>query len=137
MTKQITYKKQGDGLDSWIVRYYDDNEVLINQELVYKNPNLTPIEEEKIKYDQRVLDGQDAYLMLMAELRITSKQYNLHRDVNKFIEEKLELVKSQVINGQWISAREKLDLVIVEGYLTQELYDRIKLELDTYISENY
>ena len=137
MTKRITYKKQGDGLDSWIVRYYDDNEVLIDQELVYKNPNLTPIEEEKIKYDQRVVDGKDAYLMLMAELRLTSKQNNYPREVNKFIEEKLELVRSQVVSGQWISAREKLDLVVVESYLTQELYDRIQLKIDTYISENY
>ena len=95
------------------------------------------VTEEKKRYDQRVLDGQNANLMLMAELRLNSIQNNLPREVNKYIEEKLELVRSQVVSGQWISAREKLDLVVVEGYLTQELYDRIKLKLDTYISENY
>lgn len=95
------------------------------------------ITEEKQKYDQRVLDGQNAYLMLMAELRLNSKHNNLPREVNKYIEEKLESVRIQVVSGQWISAREKLDLVVVEGYLTQELYDKIQLKIDTYILENY
>jgi len=99
--------------------------------------DIDPIYEEKLKYDQRKKDGSDAFLMLMSELRIYSKENNLPREVNRYIEDKLEFVKSQVIEGQWISAREKLDLVIVEGYLTQELYDRIQLKIDTYILENY
>lgn len=111
-------------------------EMVINREYEVET-GIDDVSEEKLRYDQRVKDGQEAYLMLMAELRLKSKQENLPREINKFIEEKLEFVKSQVINGQWISAREKLDLVVVEGYLTQELYDRIQLKLDTYISENY
>lgn len=96
-----------------------------------------PIVEEKRKYDQRVIDGQNAFLSLMAELRLYSIANSLPRAVNRYIEDKLELVKSQVIEGQWVSAHEKLDAVIVEGFLSQELYDRIKNTLEAYILTSY
>lgn len=138
MEKVIQYKKQGNGQDSWIIRYLDENgENVQLPEIIYEDPSLSPIEEEKLKYDQRVKDGMDEYLMLMAELRLNSIANNLPREVNKYIEEKLESVRIQVVSGQWWSALEKLETVVVESYLTQELYDRIYLKITTYISESY
>lgn len=93
--------------------------------------------DEKLKYDQRVIDGQNAYLSLMAELRLTGIANGYPRSVLRGIEDKLELVKSQVVDGQWVSAREKLEDVVVESPLSQELYDRIKDTLETYILTSY
>ena len=86
---------------------------------------------------KRRADGEVAFFNLMAELRLHSLQNSLDRSINKYIERKLKDVRDEVLLGQWISAREYLDEVVVEGYLTQELYDRVKDTLDTYIAENY
>jgi hypothetical protein len=87
--------------------------------------------------NKRKNDGEKAFFELMAELRLHSLQNSLPRAVNKYIERKLKTVRDEVCLGQWISAREYLDEVVVEGFLTQELYDRVKNKLDTYIAENY
>lgn len=86
---------------------------------------------------KRVIDGQQAFYSLMSELAVTREQNNLPREINKFIERKLKNVRDEIVLGQWISAREYLDEVVVESYLTQELYDRVKSTLDAYIAENY
>lgn len=94
-------------------------------------------QEVEFYINKRQNDGVKAFFNLMAELRLFSLQNNLPRAVNKYIERKLKNVRDEVCLGQWISAREYLDEVVVEGYLTQELYDRVKNTLDTYIVENY
>lgn len=96
---------------------------IINEALLYSN--------------KRAIDGQKAFFELMAELRLNSIQNNYPREVNKFIERKLKNVRDEVILGQWLSAKEYLDEVTVESYLTQQLWDRINLKLTTYIDENY
>ena len=95
------------------------------------------VDEVNFYINKRQNDGVRAFFNLMAELRLFSLQNGLPRAVNKYIERKLKNVRDEVCLGQWISAREYLDEVIVEGYLTQELYDRVKNTLDTYITENY
>lgn len=49
MIKDITYKKQGDGLDSWIVKTYDEKGDLLNAELVYENPQNKEVLMWKLK----------------------------------------------------------------------------------------
>jgi hypothetical protein len=94
------------------------------------------LEAEKYEY-KRAADGVKAFYELMAELRLNSLMNGYPRAVNKYIERKLINVRNEVCLGQWLSAREYLDEVIIEGYLTQALYDRVKDKLDTYIAENY
>lgn len=97
-----------------------------------------PIYAETVNYlYKRKVDGEKAFFELMAELRLNSLANSLPREVNKYIERKLKNVRDEVILGQWLSAREYLDEIVVEGYLTQALYDRVKDKLDTYIAENY
>lgn len=157
MIKIIDHKAQPEG-DTWIVQEVDENGDEFSKYLTRDKKivldyltsipkseadalpfihTVNAIELERARYDKRCIDGQSAYLMLMAELRLNSITNNLSREVNKEIEEKLESVRIQVVSGQWISAREKLAMVQVGGYLTQELYDRIKLALDNYIAQNY
>lgn len=96
------------------------------------------IQNEALIYEnKRALDGQRAFYLLMSELKQNSEVNSYPRAINKFIERKLKNVRDEVINGQWISAKEYLDEVTVESYLTQELWDRINLKLTTYIAENY
>lgn len=38
MTKEIKYKKQGDGRDSWEIKEYDVDK-LVNAYMVYEDPN--------------------------------------------------------------------------------------------------
>lgn len=97
-----------------------------------------PIYRERMLYmHKRMVDGQVAFFGLMSELKKNSEDNNLPRSINKFIERKLKNVRDEVFKGQWISAREYLDEVIVEGFLTIELYNRVKDTLDTYIANNY
>lgn len=158
MQKIIGFKEQANGLKSWIIQEVDSNDneitktmttdksVVFNYLLSIPESELNAlpfidsinrIELEKHRYDKRVTDGQSAYLMLMAELRLNSITNNLPREVNREIEEKLESVRIQVVSGQWISALEKLQAVQVGGYLTQQLYDRIQTSLTEYIAANY
>lgn len=94
-------------------------------------------QEVEFYINKRQNDGVKAFFNLMAELRLMSLQNGYPRAINKYIERKLKQVRDEVCLGQWISAREYLDEVVVEGYLTQELYDRVKNTLDTYIAQNY
>lgn len=97
-----------------------------------------PVYAETVNYlYRRKIDGEQAFFELMAELRLNSIVNSLPREVNKYIERKLKNVRDEVLLGQWISAREYLDEVVVEGYLTIELWDRVKDKLDTYIAANY
>ncbi len=128
MILSITEKQQGDGTTSWTIEY--DDKV---PEIVFKYPSTVEVLNEKILYDKRKEDGINAYLMLAAEFRVSSNP----REVVKLIEDKLELVRNEIINGQWITAREKLEEVAISAEFTQEIYDRLHLSLTTYITENY
>jgi hypothetical protein len=49
MTKEIKYKSQGDGRDSWEISEYE-GDVLMNRFMVYKDPNKspTPLSDEEL-----------------------------------------------------------------------------------------
>ena len=98
---------------------------------------LSPIDLEAEKYQQRIDDGIQMSINLMSELRVNSKVNNLPRQVNDYIEQKLEKVKTNIDRGWWVTALEELEQVTVESYFTQELYDRLYNTITTYIAENY
>lgn len=134
MYQEFEHKIQEDGSDSWIVSDYesDAKEVLINRCMVFTDPTDT-ILVEKQKYDKRLIDGMDAYLILIAEFRISG----LTRDIIKALENQLESVRNEITNGQWITGLEKLEEISTSTELTQEIYDRLHLSLTTYINNNY
>lgn len=43
MTKEIRYKLQGDGRDSWEICEYNEDNILISKYMVYEDPNEKPI----------------------------------------------------------------------------------------------
>lgn len=97
----------------------------------------TAIRTEVRLYTKRIKDGRKLSKNLMSELRLNSKKNQLPREVNAYIETKLDKVKLNIDRGWWVTALEELESTTVELYFTQDLYDRIHLTISTYISENY
>ena len=128
LATQIIHKVQGDGSDTWFI-YYEDK----IPEMVTKDPNTLAIFNEKLKYYERTPDGLDAYLNIAAEFRLCG----LSRDIRKSLENQLEAVRNELVNGQWVTSLEKLEECGITTELTQEIYDRLHLSLTTYISANY
>ena len=73
----------------------------------------------------------------MSELRLNSLENDFPRIVNKTIEDEFMKVTEAVERGWWITAKEECEIVVVGGYVSQELYDRIYLTITNYILENY
>ena len=132
---EITHKEQGNGKDSWTITEWEDStkDVMIDRKLVYANPGTAEVYTERLKYEQRKIDGVNAYLNIAAEFRLSP----LSRDIRKNLESRLEAVRNELVNGQWITSLEKLEECTVTGNLTQEIYDRLHLSLTTYITNNY
>lgn len=112
------------------------NETLLNTK-IDNHSKVDSLNDEIAKYYQRQHDGKVAIIQLMAELRLNAIVNNYPRIVNATIENAFWDVAIAINNGWWITAMEKSDLVVVIGYVTQELKDRIQLKISTYISENY
>jgi hypothetical protein len=96
-----------------------------------------PLDDEITKYYQRQNDGKSAIIKMMAELRLNAIALNLPRSVNREIENKYWEVTVAINNGWWITAKEKAELVAVEGVVTQGLYDSILAKINGYIALNY
>ena len=99
--------------------------------------NKNPISDEFIQYEKRQRDGLQSLNLMMAELRLNSIQNNYPREVNKSIEEAFSGVINAIQLGWWVTAKEKCELVVVEGYITQDLWDRIYGTITNYIAANY
>lgn len=147
----VGHKLQG-GIDLWTVEDTDTKYITTDKTVVLTYlasipksqadqldfiSSVNPVELEKFRYDKRVKDGCDAYLNLMAEMRLFAQANNQDRSINKEIERRLEMVKSQVCLGQWISAKEYLLEVEISGPFTQELWDQINDMITIYITNNY
>lgn len=104
---------------------------------VNDTPTNCEIKIESKLYLKRIADGRKMSRDLMSELRVNSKTNGLPRSVNKAIETKLEKVKLNIDRGWWVTAKEELDLLTIDAYFTQELFDRINLTITNYIAANY
>ena len=88
-------------------------------------------------YLKRIEDGQLMSIYLMSELRLESVINGYNRDVNRYIEIKLDKVKINIDRGWWVTALETLENIVVESYFTQELYDKLHNTITNYILINY
>lgn len=57
MERIITYKKQGNGLDSWIIQYVENGQEVKCREVVYEDPNLPA---KKLNIDNIDIDSMTA-----------------------------------------------------------------------------
>lgn len=94
------------------------------------------IDKEYALYLQRRADGLDAVLRLSAELRVAKLAGVISDAQHTGIEIILEPVRAEVVLGQWIGGRQKLE-AIDPSQVGQALYDRIMNKLNEYIILNY
>jgi hypothetical protein len=95
--------------------------------------------EEDIQsgYYTRELDGREYYRHMRAYLlkSISSGVYT--REEGDEIDVKLEKVIGKILTGDWVSASNRLNEVVVEGSFTQEYKDMILSDINSYINDNY
>lgn len=91
--------------------------------------------KETEMYKKRTLDGINAYAEISAEFRLAKLSGILTEEQHVEIESILIPVREEVLAGQWISARQKLEGIgVVIGV---QLYNRLHTQISNYIDENY
>jgi len=103
----------------------------INLQMAY-----APIQAEFDMYQKRKADGVDAYLLQSAKLRLAKLSGQITEEGHSAIEELLRPVRDEVVNGQWINAKAKLEAIGSES-VGIDFYTELHTELTTYINENY
>lgn len=93
------------------------------------------LRKETEMYKKRTLDGINAYAEISAEFRLAKLSGVISEEQHAAIEETLIPVRNEVLAGQWISARQKLEGIgVVIGV---QLYNRLHTQISNYINENY
>lgn len=93
-------------------------------------------ESEKLKYIQRIKDGQEKYAELSAEFRLAKLSGQISEETHSVIEDILIPVRNEVLAGQWMSALTKLE-GIGSTLIGENLYNRLHNDIQTYISNSY
>lgn len=93
------------------------------------------LKEETEMYRKRQCDGVLAYAEISAEFRLAKLSGVLTEEQHGAIEAILIPVRNEVLAGQWISARQKLEEIGV--VIGAELYNRLHAQISNYIAENY
>ncbi len=93
-------------------------------------------QNEFAKYQLRQSRGLQRYLNLCAEFRIAKESGSITPEFYQLLEDTLEPVRTELVNGQFITAKRKL-IEIGSSIVTQELYDRFYNSIQTDIEELY
>jgi hypothetical protein len=94
------------------------------------------LEDEYQLYIKRKDDGMKAYLMISAELRTAKLSGQINEEQHQVIESTLEGVREEVVLGQWIGAKRKLEL-IGSTLIGETMYNDLHSRITSYISDNY
>ena len=92
--------------------------------------------EELSRYQTRQSRGLQRYLNLCAEFRIAKESGSITPEFYETLEDTLEPVRTELVNGQFITAKRKL-IEIGSSIVTQELYDRFYNSIQIDINELY
>ena len=93
------------------------------------------LRKETEMYKKRTQDGINAYAEISAEFRLAKLSGILTEEQHGAIEAILIPVRNEVLAGQWISARQKLEEIgVVIGV---QLYNRLHTQISNYINKNY
>lgn len=90
---------------------------------------------ETEKYKKRTQDGINAYAEISAEFRLAKLAGIITEQQHGAIESMLIPVRNEVLAGQWISAKQKLEEIGV--VIGADLYNRLHNQITNYINENY
>ncbi|WP_339889860.1 hypothetical protein [uncultured Flavobacterium sp.] len=113
--------------------------------IIITEPTPQEIQEQQIKqalssetekYKQRQADGVQMYAEISAEFRLAKLNGLMSESTQSAIERILIPVRNEVLAGQWISAKNELEL-IGNSTIGVDLYDRLHNQISNYITENY
>ena len=96
----------------------------------------TMLTHEFEKYQQRKEDGINAYLLLSAELRLAKIGGVISNEAHRAIETALEPIRAEVVLGQWIGAKEKLE-ELGDYIIGEQMYQKLYNIITNYISTHY
>ena len=121
------------------VLYFDsENDVFTYEVETYteEEVRLNENESEYNKYLQRIEKGKEKYLKLCGEFRLSRNRAEITQEFYETLEDILEPVRTELVNGQFVTAKRKL-IEIGSLIITQELYDRFYNSIQTDIDELY
>lgn len=104
------------------------------EEIVEKEEQSALINETEM-YKKRTQDGINAYAEISAEFRLAKLSGVISKEQHGAIEETLIPVRNEILAGQWISAKQKLETISVA--IGSDLYNRLHTQISNYIAENY
>jgi hypothetical protein len=107
------------------VETYSDEDIILQEN-----------ESEYLKYQERVSKGKEKYLKLCGEFRLSRNKGSITQEFYELLEDTLEPVRTELVNGQFITAKRKL-IAIGSSIISQELYDRFYNSIQTDIDELY
>ena len=108
-------------------------------------PSQEEIQEQQIKealsseterYIKRQQDGVQMYAEISAEFRLAKLNGLMSESTQSAIEKILISVRNEVLAGQWVSAKNELEL-IGNSNIGADLYNRLHNQISNYITENY
>ncbi len=138
--------------DNVSVTFEDEPTTATKTEIVGKYQSLTssdiiPTYEIKKIYTQRTQDGVDLFADVRSGVALEYIQMTLTQSQCNYIENKLNIVKSMILTGDWITGQYEItNNVVVDGVVspediangyTQQRHDKIKSDIDSYVSEHY
>ena len=87
-------------------------------------------------YKKRTQDGINAYAEISAEFRLAKLNGIISEETQRYVERALIPVRNEVLAGQWISAKNELELLGIES-IGVDLYNRLHNQISDYINLNY
>jgi len=152
LRENYTFDGIGYFSDNVSVTFEDEPNTATKTEIVDKYQSLTssdiiPTYEIKKIYTQRTQDGVDFFDDVRSDVALQYINLTLTQSQCNYIENKLKVVKSMILTGDWITGQYEItNNVVVDGVVspedtingyTQKRHDKIKSEIDLYVTENY
>ena len=116
------------------IEVYHNGELISTHTIEYTQEDILRFETER--YQIRKSDGEKAFLVLAAELRLKKLNNELTQEAFENIESLLLPVRTEITLGQWKTALIKLNLINPSD-IGQDVFDKIHLVITNYISINY
>lgn len=107
----------------------------LSVEEIESKENEKRLSEETKMYIKRTEDGKNAYAQISAEFRLAKLNGIITEAQHGAIEDVLIPVRNEVLAGQWISARLKLEKL--KKKIKVDLYNRLHFQISDYITNNY
>ena len=107
-----------------------------SQEEIQEQQIKEALSSETEKYIKRQQDGVQMYAEISAEFRLAKLNGLMSESTQSAIEKILISVRNEVLAGQWVSAKNELEL-IGNSNIGADLYNRLHNQISNYITENY